>query len=96
VQATITVEHANVWTLPAAAVTTEGDQTVCYRLVEGRAVRTPLQVGLRGDGLVEVRKMQMQAARAGEEGPWAAVRGGEAVIVSEGATLHDGQPARVK
>jgi RND family efflux transporter MFP subunit len=95
VQATITVEHANVWTLPSGAVTTEGDQTVCYRLENGKAVRTPLQLGLRGGGLVEVVKKQLKP-KAGEEGMWVAVRGDEDVIASEPETLHDGQAVRVK
>jgi RND family efflux transporter MFP subunit len=91
VQATITVQHANTWTLPAAAILTEGEQTFCYRVENGKAVRTPLQVGLRGGGLVEVLKKQTTAASPGEERQWEDVTGQEEVVATEGGSLSEGQ-----
>jgi RND family efflux transporter MFP subunit len=93
VQARITVRHENVWTLPAAAVVTEGDQTVCYRLVDGKAVRTPLQVGLTGGGLVEVLKKQVRPSPGGEP-RWEDLTGTDEVVASDAAALSDGQPVR--
>src|SRR5438309_3846917 len=58
VQASIIIEHRNVWTLPVAAVPTDGDQAFCYRLLHGKAVRMPIQIGLRGNDLVEILKKQ--------------------------------------
>jgi multidrug efflux pump subunit AcrA (membrane-fusion protein) len=94
VQATITVRHPNAWTLPADAIVTQGDQTFCYRLENGRAVRTPLQVGPRGGGRVEVLKIQARAASADEEARWEKVRGSEEVITGDLAALSDGQRVR--
>jgi RND family efflux transporter MFP subunit len=94
VQATITVQHPDAWTLPAAAVVTEGDQTFCYRVVDGKAVRTPLQVGLRGAGLVEVLKKQEPAPAPGEEGRWAEITGVEEVVAGGAAATSDGQTVR--
>ena len=94
VEASIVVEHRNAWTLPAAAVVTEGDQTFCYRVADGKAVRTPLQVGLRGGGLVEVLKKQVKSPSPGEEGRWEDVTGDEEVVDGDPATLSDGQPVR--
>ncbi|HZU39239.1 MAG TPA: efflux RND transporter periplasmic adaptor subunit, partial [Gemmataceae bacterium] len=91
VQATITVEHANAWTIPDAAFFTVGDQMYCYRVVKGKAVRTALQVGLQGNGLVEVLAMQQPPARSGEEGRWQPVTGSEEVVASNPASLTDGQ-----
>src|SRR5262249_10801097 len=54
VNATITVEHANVWALPATAVVTQDGQSVCFRVRDGKAVRTPVVVGIKSGGLVEV------------------------------------------
>jgi HlyD family secretion protein len=93
VQAAIMVKHANVWSLPASAVVTEGEQTFCYRVVEGKAVRTPLQVGLRGGGLVEVVKKQVNPKASDEEGRWEDFTG-EEEIVSEPTGLSNGQPVR--
>jgi multidrug efflux pump subunit AcrA (membrane-fusion protein) len=94
VQARITVQHPNVWTLPAAAVLTEGDQTFCFRVEGNKAVRTPLQVGLRGGGLVEVLKKQARPPSAGEEGRWEAITGAEEVVAADAGALRDGQPVR--
>jgi RND family efflux transporter MFP subunit len=96
VQAGITVQHAGTWALPAAAVRTAGDQTFCFRVVEDKAVRTPLQIGLRGGGLVEVLKMQMPPTSAGAAGEWVAVTGQEEVAASDLDALSDGQPVRRK
>jgi multidrug efflux pump subunit AcrA (membrane-fusion protein) len=94
VQATLTVQHPDTWTLPEAAVLTEGEQTFCYRVVDDRAVRTPLQVGLRGGGLVEVLKMQTLSASPGTEGRWEDVTGREEVAVAEAGALGEGQVVR--
>jgi hypothetical protein len=79
--------------LPDAAVRTEGDQTFCYTVEGGKAARTPLQVGLRGGGLVEVLKKQVRPASDGAEGPWEALTGQEEVVAEAGAA-RDGQPVR--
>jgi multidrug efflux pump subunit AcrA (membrane-fusion protein) len=91
VQATITVEHSDTWTLPATAVLTEGEQTFCYRVENGKAVRTPLQVRLRGSGLVEVLKKQTATASPGEEKHWQDITGREEVVVVAAGSLSEGQ-----
>jgi RND family efflux transporter MFP subunit len=95
VQASITVRHAGVWALPAGSVRTEGDQTFCFVVENGKALRTPLQVGLRGDGLVEVLKKEQQV-RTGpsrQKPRWADIRGDEEVA-ADPAQLRDGEPVR--
>jgi RND family efflux transporter MFP subunit len=94
VQARITVEHPDAWTLPAAVVLTEGDQTFCYTVQGGKATRTPLQVGLRGGGLVEVLKKQTPSPSAGTEGRWEAITGAEVVVSGDLGAIRDGQPIR--
>jgi hypothetical protein len=94
VQATITLRHANAWALPAGAVLTQGDQTFCFRVRAGKAVRTPLQVGLRGGGLVEVLKMQTRASSGEEEARWGPVTGKEEIVASDSAALTDGERVR--
>jgi hypothetical protein len=61
----------------------------------GKALRTPIQVGLRGSELVEVLKKQTKPAKAGEEGPWEDVAGDEVVVLNP-AGLADGQAVTVK
>jgi len=93
VQSTITVEHPNVWALPAAAIVTEGEEMFCLRVVEGKAVKTPLQVGLTGGGLVEVLKKQVRSPSPGEAGRWEDISGDEEVIRNP-TGVSDGQAVR--
>jgi HlyD family secretion protein len=95
VNATFIAEHKNVWALPSTAIVTQGEQTLCFRVANGKAVRMPIQVALRGSELVEVVKQQTKPAKAGEEGLWEEFAGDEEVV-SNPAGLVDGQPVTVK
>lgn len=48
--------HENALLIPESAVFAEGDQRYVYRIVDGRAVRTKVELGQRRPGQVEVRK----------------------------------------
>jgi HlyD family secretion protein len=91
--ATITAAHPNVLTLPAAAVLTQGDvtqgyQTYCFLVEDGKARRTPIEVGARNAERVEVLKKQ---AKPGQAGSWVDFTGEEVVIAGNLAGLSDGQ-----
>ena len=92
VTATIIAERKNVWALPVAAVVTQGEQSFCYRVENGKAVRTPIQVGMRGSELIEVLKKRTKPVKSGEEGEWEDITGEELVVASDIASLTDGQP----
>src|SRR5262249_41243024 len=94
VSVSILVEHMNVWTLPASAVRTQGEQTVCYRVADGRAVLTPVRVSIRDDKRVEVLKKQVRAAKPGDESPWEGFTGDEE-FAQDAAGLTDGQAVTV-
>jgi RND family efflux transporter MFP subunit len=95
VNATIIAKHKNVWTLPATAVVSKDDQTFCYRVENGKAIRTPIQVGLRGNErdneLVEVVKKQTKPAKSDEEAHWEDFSGEEVIVASDPGSLKDGQ-----
>jgi RND family efflux transporter MFP subunit len=95
VNATIIAEHKNVWSLPAAAIVTRGDQSFYYRVENGKAVRTPIQIGLRGNEkdneIVEVLKKQMRPSQVGEPAQWEDFSGAEFIVASEASSLTDGQ-----
>ncbi len=88
--ASITVEHPNVLTLPASAVLRQGEESFCFRLEGGKAVRTPVKVGLTSAGSVEVVQKR---TKAGPDAPWEEFTGGEELIVNP-AGLTDGQVVR--
>jgi hypothetical protein len=89
--AVITVEHAGVLALPAAAVVTHGEQSFCFRVEGGKAVRMPIQVGFRDARFVEALKKQ----RPGKEGEWENFTGNEMIIAGGAAALSDGQAVNV-
>lgn len=85
VNVTLIAEKPNALTLPALALVVQGDQTFCFRFENGKALRTPIQVGLSGGGLVEVLKKQTSS------GQWDDFTGSEQIISSNAASLTDGQ-----
>jgi multidrug efflux pump subunit AcrA (membrane-fusion protein) len=91
VQACLSVQHPNAWTLPASAVLTEGDRTFYYGVQNGKAFRVPVQVGLRGGGLVEVLKKQERSSSPGETERWVDFTGKEAIVAGSTAPLTEGQ-----
>lgn len=95
----IIAEHKNVWALPATAVVTKGEQAFCFRVENGKAVLTPIQIGLRGNEpdkeMVEVLKAQIKPVKAGDEAQWEDFTGKELVIATDSATLKDGQAVRM-
>jgi multidrug efflux pump subunit AcrA (membrane-fusion protein) len=98
--ATLTAERPNVLTLPASAVATEGDvnqgyRTFCFLVENGKAWRTPLEVGARDNHLVEVLKKRARPAKEGEAGRWEDFTGKEEVVQSNLSGLSDGQAAHV-
>jgi multidrug efflux pump subunit AcrA (membrane-fusion protein) len=81
---------ADAWTLPASAVTKQGDSTVCFLIAEGKAVRTPVQLG-RGDGrFIQVLKRQ----KSGPPPAWEDFAGDE-TVADRATGLTDRQSVQV-
>jgi HlyD family secretion protein len=81
---TIVLDHRrNVLSVPEAARIVMNGESSCYRIVGGRAVRTPVQVGAQSDNRVEVLS---------------GLQEGDTVVVEgiKGARVSDGQPFKVK
>ena len=99
VTATITAERIGARTLPLSAVVTEGDVTVGYRTYcfivdSGKALRTPIETGVRDDQRVEVLRRQTKPTTPGAGEKWQEFTGNEDVIVNPSG-LTDGQPVRL-
>jgi len=93
VNVTIFAEHKNVWTLSASAVSTQGEQPYCFRVDQGRAVRLPIQIGLRNDKFVEVLKKGTGGPQSGGPSQWSDITGDE-VIVENANAVKDGAPVQ--
>jgi HlyD family secretion protein len=73
----IVEEHPDVLTVPATAVVSEKDKSYCVAVVEGKAVRRPIEVGLSDGTRTEVVS---------------GLKGNEAVVKANAASFTDGQP----
>jgi multidrug efflux pump subunit AcrA (membrane-fusion protein) len=92
--ARLATERPGVLTLPASAVLTLDDQPSVFRVEDGKALRTPVKVGMRQGERVEVLQKQTAPARRGEPGAWARFTGGEEVVLRHPVVLQDGQEVR--
>jgi RND family efflux transporter MFP subunit len=91
VYARILGQSSEGWTLPVAALAKQGEGLVCFRIEEGKAVQTPVQIG-RSDGqFVEVLRRQ----KSGSPPTWEAFTGDEAVA-AKAAGLTDDQAVQVE
>jgi HlyD family secretion protein len=86
--ATVIIEKPNVLALPEQAVSMHGSQPYCYLLIDGKAVKTPIQRGLSDGTWVEVVKRQ-------SGGAWTPFTGKEQVIGGDLTEIVDGQPVEV-
>jgi hypothetical protein len=84
----VVIQRPNVRVLPEQALVVHGNQTFCYLLAGGKAVRTPVQRGLSDGTWVEVVKRQTGDA-------WTPFTGNEPVIVGDLTEIVDGQPVEV-
>jgi RND family efflux transporter MFP subunit len=95
VHALIEAQRPVAWTVPLAAVVVRDGQTFCYRVEGGKAVRTPLRVGAREGGTVEVLKKQRRPDKPGDKARWEDLTGDESIVVTRPGELSDGQAVRV-
>jgi RND family efflux transporter MFP subunit len=73
-------EHADVLTLPSAAVVRQDKEAFCYRLTEGKAAKTLIQLGLRVGDDWEITS---------------GISDGDTVILNKANTLKDAQPVEL-
>jgi HlyD family secretion protein len=88
----LVVAHPDVWTVPSSAVWVQDDQPMVMRIEDGVARRTPVKVGLRQGGYVQLVKKQVRVVPRGEPLPWDAWTGQEEIVVDNPAAVVDGQP----
>jgi HlyD family secretion protein len=85
----IIIQRPTVYALPQQTLTVSGNQTYCYLLRDGKAVKTPVETGLSDGTWVEVGRMKIND-------PWRKVTGDEEVITGDLSELTDGQTVKVE
>lgn len=76
----VVAERKDALVLPIAAVLAEQGKSYCLAVADGRIVRTPVEVGLRAGGDVEVTS---------------GLTGEEEIVPKNQSGLHEGQPAEI-
>ena len=76
----LVAERKDALVVPATAVLTEQGKSYCLTVADGRIVRTPIEVGLRAGGNVEVTS---------------GLTGEEQIVPKSQSGLHEGQPAEI-
>jgi RND family efflux transporter MFP subunit len=89
---TFHAELPSTFTLPAAAVSTQGGETCYYRVEKDKAVCTPVKVGVRDGQVVQVLKKRSGPAHTGKPAIWEDFTGKEEVALARSGSLSDGQP----
>ncbi|MGA2255076.1 MAG: efflux RND transporter periplasmic adaptor subunit, partial [Thermoguttaceae bacterium] len=84
----VIIQRSGVPMLPQDTMVVSGNQTYCYLLRDGKAVKTSVVRGLRDGPWVEVTKMKI-------DDRWVNVTGGEDVIIGDLDELTDGQTVKI-
>lgn len=94
----VIIERPDVRALPTKALTYNGDQTFCWRLEDGKAVKTEIQTGVSNGDWIEVTNRRTPGADATVDGtsPWTPFDGSEKIIVGDLSVLTDGGPVHVE
>jgi HlyD family secretion protein len=88
VYATVLIQRSHVFAVPVGAVTELGNQNCCYLLENGKAVKTPVQIGVSDGTWAHVAGKQIN-------GIWEAFTGTEQVILGDLTELVDGEPVQI-
>lgn len=85
---TVLIKIPQARVLPQATVIEIGNQMCCYLYAHGKAIKTPVQVGLSADGWVEVLKKKV-------DDTWSDFSGKEEVVSGDLSELADGCDVQV-
>jgi multidrug efflux pump subunit AcrA (membrane-fusion protein) len=91
----ITASLPDRWVLPAATVLYDGEQPYAFQLQQGRAVRTPLRLGLRDGAQVELLEKQVRPANSNQSPKWEAIAGDEVFLQGNLAGVKDGDEVKL-
>jgi multidrug efflux pump subunit AcrA (membrane-fusion protein) len=91
VSVSVSADRPNVWSLPTSAVQTQGDitqgyQHFCYRVEDGKARKTPIEIGTRAGERIQIVRIRVNGAA----GHWSDPTG-EEPIVGNAEGVEDGQ-----
>jgi multidrug efflux pump subunit AcrA (membrane-fusion protein) len=91
----VIIERRDVRALPVSTITQIGNQTYCYLVVDGKAVRTPVQAGVSDGTWQEVTGRLVRSSPESMDGTWQPFAGTEDVVDADLSEISDGQAVRI-
>jgi multidrug efflux pump subunit AcrA (membrane-fusion protein) len=85
-------ERPGAWVVPAGAVSTAEEQPFAVRVEGGKGVKTPVKLGARQNGMVELLHKQTRPVARGEPVAWEPLTGAEEFLTARPAGWTDGTP----
>ena len=89
--ATFTAELPPTFTLPVSALITQGGETSCFIVHDGKAVLTQVKAGARDAQNSQVLKKRTAASKSGDAPAWQGFTGEEQIISTRVNAIADGQ-----
>jgi RND family efflux transporter MFP subunit len=83
-------ERPGAWVVPAGAVSVAEEQQFAVRVEGGKGLKTPVKIGARQNGMVELLQKQTRPALKGEPIAWEPLTGSEEFLTSRPAGWTDG------
>jgi HlyD family secretion protein len=91
----VIIERRGVRALPVSTITQIGNQTYCYLVVDGKAVRTPVQAGVSDGAWQEVTGRLVRSSPESVDGTWTPFDGTEDVVDADLSEISDGLPVQI-
>jgi RND family efflux transporter MFP subunit len=88
-------ERPDVWVVPAGTVSTAEEQPFAVRLEGGKGLKTPVKLGARQNGMVELMQKQTRPVAKGEPIVWEPLTGTEVFLTTRPSGWTDGAPVEL-
>ena len=83
-------ERPAAWVVPSSVVVTTDEQPYAVRVENGKSIKTPVKIGAKQGGMLEIMQKQMRAVARGETIPWESLTGTEEFLTARPAGWTDG------
>jgi HlyD family secretion protein len=88
-------ERPGAWVVPASVVVTTDEQPYAVRMENGKSIKTPVKIGARQLGMMEILQKQTRPAPHGEPIPWESLTGNEEFLKARPAGWFDGMTVQL-
>lgn len=85
-------ERPGAWVVPASVISTAEEQPFAVRAESGKGLKTPVKLGARQNGVVELLQKQTRPVVKGEPVVWEPLTGSEEFLTTRPAGWADGAP----